>query len=181
MIFKHRKGKEGEKVLRCYNNRLLDRFTTMPNCRWHQNTIGRMLFNFIPGLENQSVGIYLHLSAIHHRVFLHLTIENILHVFRRRVMYLEWHPTAENILLSAGYDHTIIVWNIAKGQAVNIIDCHEDTIYSMSFNRWTNMINPSNDRFRVVLDLANMHTYILYLSTSISHQPAITKFNPAQL
>lgn len=51
-------------------------------------------------------------------------------------MYLEWHPTAENILLSAGYDHLIIVWNIAKGQCVNVIDCHEDTIYSMSFNRY---------------------------------------------
>ena len=50
-------------------------------------------------------------------------------------MYLEWHPTAENILLSAGYDHLIIVWNIAKGTAVNVIDCHEETIYSMSFNR----------------------------------------------
>ena len=57
--------------------------------------------------------------------------------YRRRVMYLEWHPTAENILLSAGYDHLIIVWNIAKGQCVNVIDCHEDTIYSMSFNRYT--------------------------------------------
>ena len=55
--------------------------------------------------------------------------------YRRRVMYLEWHPTAENILLSAGYDHLILVWNIAKGQCVNVIDCHEDTIYSMSFNR----------------------------------------------
>jgi WD40 repeat protein len=51
-------------------------------------------------------------------------------------MMVEWHPTAENILLSAGYDNLIIVWNIAKGQAVGAIDCHEDTIYSMSFNRF---------------------------------------------
>ena len=50
-------------------------------------------------------------------------------------MYVEWHPTAENILLSAGYDHLIIVWNIAKGHVVRVIDCHQDTIYSMSFNR----------------------------------------------
>ena len=56
-------------------------------------------------------------------------------------MYLEWHPTAENILLSAGYDHLIIVWNIAKGQCVNVIDCHEDTIYSMSFNRCAEQFN----------------------------------------
>jgi len=54
---------------------------------------------------------------------------------RRRVTILEWHPTAENILLSAGFDHRILIWNIAKGQAVNAIECHPDVIYSMSLNR----------------------------------------------
>ena len=29
---------------------------------------------------------------------------------------LEWHPTAENILLSAGFDHKIFIWNVAKGK-----------------------------------------------------------------
>ena len=28
---------------------------------------------------------------------------------------LEWHPTAENILVSAAYDHVIIVWDITRG------------------------------------------------------------------
>ena len=59
---------------------------------------------------------------------------NDISLYRRRVTLLEWHPTAENILLSAGYDHRIIVWNISRGQAVNYIDCHTDVIYSMSFN-----------------------------------------------
>ena len=63
-------------------------------------------------------------------------------------MYLEWHPTAENILLSAGYDHLIFVWNIATGQCVNVIDCHEDTIYSMSFNRYST--KHTRDRVGVV-------------------------------
>ena len=54
---------------------------------------------------------------------------------RRRVTMLEWHPTAENILVSAGYDHQIFVWNISRGCAVKLIDCHTDVIYSMSFNR----------------------------------------------
>jgi len=54
---------------------------------------------------------------------------------RRRVTMLEWHPTAENVLLSAGYDHLIMVWNISRGSAVKVIDCHHDVIYSMSFNR----------------------------------------------
>ena len=54
---------------------------------------------------------------------------------RRRVTLLEWHPTAENILFSAGFDHRILIWNIAKGQSVNAIECHPDAIYSMSLNR----------------------------------------------
>ena len=48
---------------------------------------------------------------------------------------IEWHPTADNILLSAGSDHVIIVWNIGTGEAINYIECHPDVIYSMSFNR----------------------------------------------
>ncbi|XP_014680724.1 PREDICTED: coronin-2B-like isoform X3 [Priapulus caudatus] len=58
-----------------------------------------------------------------------------LHGHERRVASLEWHPTAENILLSAGFDYKIIVWNVGKGEVVNEIECHTDTIYSMSFNR----------------------------------------------
>jgi len=54
---------------------------------------------------------------------------------RRKVGIIEWHPTAENILVSAGYDHMVIVWNVAKSVPVNIINCHTDTIFSMSFNR----------------------------------------------
>ncbi|GAB6019222.1 Coronin-2B, variant 2 [Chamberlinius hualienensis] len=54
---------------------------------------------------------------------------------QRRVAYIEWHPTAENILVSAGFDCLIIIWNIGSGEAFNVIDCHPDIIYSMSFNR----------------------------------------------
>ncbi|XP_035670758.1 coronin-2B-like isoform X1 [Branchiostoma floridae] len=52
----------------------------------------------------------------------------------RRVTNILWHPTAENILLSSAYDHKILVWNVNTGQAVTIITCHTDTIYSMAFN-----------------------------------------------
>jgi len=54
---------------------------------------------------------------------------------QRRVSILEWHPTAENVLLSAAHDHTLILWNVARGDPVQVINCHPDTIYSMSFNR----------------------------------------------
>ncbi|KAK7096473.1 hypothetical protein V1264_005768 [Littorina saxatilis] len=58
-----------------------------------------------------------------------------LHGHSRRVGYLEWHPTAENILLSAGYDYKCIVWNVEQAEPVNIVDCHRDTIFSISWNR----------------------------------------------
>ena len=31
---------------------------------------------------------------------------------------LEWHPTAENILVSAGHDHIVIVWDVSTGTQV---------------------------------------------------------------
>ncbi|XP_045029974.1 coronin-2B isoform X7 [Daphnia magna] len=54
---------------------------------------------------------------------------------KRRCTYIEWHPTADNVLLSAGSDHLIFVWNVGTSTPINIIKCHPDVIYSMSFNR----------------------------------------------
>ncbi|UXI18150.1 programmed cell death 6-interacting protein [Sarcoptes scabiei] len=54
---------------------------------------------------------------------------------KRRVNFIEWHPVADNILVSAGSDHLIMVWNTLTAESVRQIDCHHDTIHSMSFNR----------------------------------------------
>lgn len=54
---------------------------------------------------------------------------------KRRVSFIEWHPTADNILASAGLDHLIIIWKTTTGEPVRFINCHPDTIHSMSFNR----------------------------------------------
>jgi hypothetical protein len=44
-----------------------------------------------------------------------------LHGHQRRVGYIEWHPTAENIILSAGYDFKVLVINnINNSNAVYI-------------------------------------------------------------
>ncbi|XP_065187614.1 coronin-2B-like [Sycon ciliatum] len=53
---------------------------------------------------------------------------------QRRVGSVLWHPTANNILASAGFDYLIILWNVGTGEAVTRIECHTDTIYSISFN-----------------------------------------------
>ncbi|XP_074661176.1 coronin-6-like isoform X2 [Tubulanus polymorphus] len=58
-----------------------------------------------------------------------------LHGHQRRIGYIEWHPTAEHILISAGFDFNVILWNLETAEPINIISCHNDTIYSMSWNR----------------------------------------------
>lgn len=57
-----------------------------------------------------------------------------LHGHQRRVGYLEWHPTAENILLSGGFDNKCIIWNVEQAEPVNVISGHADNIFSMSWN-----------------------------------------------
>uniref|UniRef100_A0A7M4DXC0 Coronin n=1 Tax=Crocodylus porosus TaxID=8502 RepID=A0A7M4DXC0_CROPO len=52
----------------------------------------------------------------------------------RRVGLVEWHPTANNVLFSAGYDYKVLIWNLDIGEPVKMIDCHTDVILCMSFN-----------------------------------------------
>ncbi|KAK1174917.1 coronin-2A-like isoform X1 [Acipenser oxyrinchus oxyrinchus] len=57
----------------------------------------------------------------------------------RRVGLIEWHPTAGNVLFSAGYDYKIMVWNLDTPDQiiknpVKTISVHSDVVLSMSFN-----------------------------------------------
>ncbi|KAG7480860.1 hypothetical protein MATL_G00060740 [Megalops atlanticus] len=54
----------------------------------------------------------------------------------KRVGIVTWHPTARNVLLSAGCDNLIIIWNVGTGEAlINLEDMHPDVIYSACWNR----------------------------------------------
>ncbi|KAM7391920.1 hypothetical protein PAMP_022567 [Pampus punctatissimus] len=54
----------------------------------------------------------------------------------KRVGIITWHPTARNVLLSAGCDNQIIIWNVGTGEAmINLEDMHPDVIYNVSWNR----------------------------------------------
>ncbi|KAF3695807.1 Coronin-1C Coronin-3 [Channa argus] len=54
----------------------------------------------------------------------------------KRVGIITWHPTARNILLSAGCDNQIIIWNVGTGEAmITLEDMHPDVIYNVCWNR----------------------------------------------
>ncbi|XP_026875846.2 uncharacterized protein coro1cb isoform X1 [Electrophorus electricus] len=54
----------------------------------------------------------------------------------KRVGIVTWHPTARNVLLSAGCDNVIIIWNVGTGEAlITLDDIHPDVIYSACWNR----------------------------------------------
>uniref|UniRef100_A0A8C7X3W3 Coronin n=1 Tax=Oryzias sinensis TaxID=183150 RepID=A0A8C7X3W3_9TELE len=54
----------------------------------------------------------------------------------KRVGIVSWHPTARNVLLSAGCDNQILIWNVGSGQAmISLEDMHPDVIFSVSWSR----------------------------------------------
>ena len=54
---------------------------------------------------------------------------------KRKVGIIDWHPSANNILVSAGHDNMVIIWNVTKAVPVISISCHPDTIFSLSWNK----------------------------------------------
>lgn len=57
-----------------------------------------------------------------------------LQLHQRRVGLVLWHPTALNVLLTAGSDNLVIIWNVGTGEALMRIDCHPDVVYSACWN-----------------------------------------------
>ncbi|KAJ8676010.1 hypothetical protein QAD02_011796 [Eretmocerus hayati] len=57
-----------------------------------------------------------------------------LQLHQRRVGLVLWHPTALNVLLTAGSDNLVIIWNVGTGEALVKMDCHPDVVYSACWN-----------------------------------------------
>ncbi|CAB0011130.1 unnamed protein product [Nesidiocoris tenuis] len=53
---------------------------------------------------------------------------------QRRVGLVLWHPTALNVLLTAGSDNQVAIWNVGTGEILAQIDCHPDIVYSACWN-----------------------------------------------
>lgn len=76
-----------------------------------------------------------------------------LQAHQRRVTHIEWHPTAEHVLFSAGYDYQIFVWDTCKMAIIQAMDIHTDVIYSMSINRnGSSIATTSRDKRLRIID-----------------------------
>lgn len=54
---------------------------------------------------------------------------------QRRCTAVVWHPTAEDVLLTAGGDNKILLWHSGTGEALIEIAGHPDMIWSRLFFR----------------------------------------------
>ncbi|KAF3846119.1 hypothetical protein F7725_003197 [Dissostichus mawsoni] len=72
----------------------------------------------------------------------------------KRVGILCWHPTAHNVLMSAGCDNVVILWNVARGESVvRIESVHPDLIYSACWNQdGSQILTTCKDKTMRVLD-----------------------------
>uniref|UniRef100_A0A7E4VYK5 Coronin n=1 Tax=Panagrellus redivivus TaxID=6233 RepID=A0A7E4VYK5_PANRE len=52
----------------------------------------------------------------------------------KRVNTLAWHPTAQNILLTAGGENRLLLWNVGTGEALLEVAGHPDHIFSVAWN-----------------------------------------------
>ncbi|KAM6132929.1 coronin-1B isoform 1-T1 [Phoenicopterus ruber ruber] len=54
----------------------------------------------------------------------------------KRVGIIAWHPTARNVLLSAGCDNVVLIWNVGTAEELYRLEgLHPDLIYSVSWSR----------------------------------------------
>ncbi|KAF3698087.1 Coronin-2A IR10 WD repeat-containing protein 2 [Channa argus] len=99
----------------------------------------------------------------------------------RRVGLIEWHPTAENLLLSSGYDYKVLLWDVSQEGAeirfpvrVVMMPVHrlyppEMLLLSVSFNSdGSRLAITSKDRRIRILDPRNGK--ILQVSSIKSHR-----------
>ncbi|EJW87613.1 coronin, partial [Wuchereria bancrofti] len=72
---------------------------------------------------------------------------------QKRVNTLAWHPTASNILLTAGGENKLLMWNVGTGDALLEISGHPDMIWSVSFNYdGSRFVTTSKDKKIRVID-----------------------------
>lgn len=90
---------------------------------------------------------------------------------QRRVGLVLWHPTAQNVLLTAGSDNLVVIWNVGTGEPTVVIDSHPDLVYSACWN-WdgSKLLTTCKDKKIRIIDPRNggVDEVILTIPTHIS-------------
>ena len=72
---------------------------------------------------------------------------------RKKVGIIKWHPTADNVLASAGFDYDVIVWDVLQGSPVTVMSCHNDVINCLTWNfNGTLLATTSKDKKTRIID-----------------------------
>ncbi|KAK6745153.1 hypothetical protein RB195_011707 [Necator americanus] len=72
---------------------------------------------------------------------------------QKRVNTLAWHPVANNLLLTAGGENKLLLWNVGTGEALLEIAGHPDQIWSIAFNYdGTQFVTTCKDKKIRILD-----------------------------
>ncbi|CAF1595536.1 unnamed protein product [Adineta ricciae] len=88
---------------------------------------------------------------------------------QRRVGQVLWHPSALNILLSAGGDMKIFIWNVGKATILSTIDCHPEVILSVSWNyNGSRIVTSCKDKIFRIINPRNGHV----IKSAMGHQGA---------
>ncbi|XP_033244584.1 coronin-6-like [Drosophila miranda] len=95
------------------------------------------------------------------------TVDLVYH--KRRVALLLWHPSAHNVLLTAGWDKKVVIWNVGTGEILVHLDSHPEVLYSACFN-WdgTRLVTTCRDKKIRIFDPRTAKLY----SEAICHDSA---------
>eukprot|EP01107_Rhizomastix_libera_P001302 TRINITY_DN1212_c0_g1_i1.p1 TRINITY_DN1212_c0_g1~~TRINITY_DN1212_c0_g1_i1.p1 ORF type:complete len:953 (-),score=271.28 TRINITY_DN1212_c0_g1_i1:66-2846(-) len=55
---------------------------------------------------------------------------------KRKIATVNWHPTAENVLVSSSIDSLVKFWDVTAEKSIIELQGHTDTLYNLSFD-WT--------------------------------------------
>ena len=87
----------------------------------------------------------------------------------KKVGIIQWHPSAENVMASAGFDLKVIVWDVGKASPVHVISCHDDVINALVWNFDGSLLaTSSKDKKARVIDPRKTDDHVVNVSLSHS-------------
>lgn len=72
---------------------------------------------------------------------------------QRRVGLVLWHPTAQNVLLTAGSDNQVVIWNVGKSRIKYLITVRLSVFIFPYYNF-------NNDFFRICINVFYLKNHI---------------------